>query len=126
MTIGLDGMLDSPDTKSLFKSGKAKVHPKLEKEDFNDYGTNDKLVKEKTNEKPKLDNDYDNGVKSTIVPDSGKFETRSKFNLQEGDESKTGIHSQESVFDNKKKSTSGESDVFKGKFKNKKFSYGDD
>ena len=120
MTIGLDGLMDSPDAKSLFKSGgKTKVHPKMDNQSFDDYGTNDKLGKDKTKEKPKL-NDYESGANANIVPGSGKHETRSKFSLREsGEESKTGLQTQESVFDDKKKSAGSESGVFKGKYNNK-------
>ena len=126
MTIGLDGLLESPDAKSIFKNGKSKVHPKLGNQEYiDDYGTHDKFIK--TKQKPRLENEYDNGVNATIVPDSGKYDSRSKFHLRdEGDESKTGMHSQESVFDTKKKSASSDSDVFKGKFKNNNFKYGED
>jgi hypothetical protein len=42
LTIGLDGLMDSPDTKSIFKNSKGKVHPKIN----DDYRTNDRMVKQ--------------------------------------------------------------------------------
>ena len=103
MTIGLDGLMESPDSKSIFKASKTKVHPKLNINDYEDQFAN-----------------------QTNVPDSGKYDSRSKFHIDREQESQTGMHSQESVFENKKKSTSSDTRVFNnGQAKRKQIFYGD-
>jgi len=89
MTIGMDGLADTP-AKSMFKDSKNKVYPELKYPDYTkSYG---------------MDNEDFPGL-----PDSGKYDSRTKFNINNPlRDSKTDLHSQESIFEKKKQSTNSE------------------